>query len=149
MLLTAKENPSWGYTHTRDRLYLLGHDIGRSTARRILLEHGLEPAPERGRTTCWERFLDLHLGAIAAADFFTVEVMTPRGLVRHWVLVAMDRAGGPASASDGCVIRYTHRGRESAALLMVADAIPESSSEPGLQSPRKSSQSCASRRTTQ
>ena len=90
VLLMAKENPSWGYTRIRDGLYLLGHDIGRSTVKRILLEHGLEPAPERGRTTSWERFLGLHLGAIAAADFFTVEVMTLRGLVRHWVLVVMD-----------------------------------------------------------
>ncbi len=86
----AGENPGWGYTPIRDGLFHLGVELGRSTVKRILLEHGMEPAPERGRTMSWERFLRLHLGAIAAADFFTVEVMTLRGLVGHWVLVVMD-----------------------------------------------------------
>ena len=56
----------------------------------ILLEHGIEPAPERNRTTSWESFLTAHWGAIAAADFLTVEVLTLGGLVRYHVLVVMD-----------------------------------------------------------
>ncbi len=90
VLRMAKENPSWGYTRLRDGLYQLGHEISRSTVKRILLEHGLEPAPERSRTTSWESFLRRHIGAIVAVDFFTVEVLTLGGLVRHWVLVVMD-----------------------------------------------------------
>jgi putative transposase len=90
VLRMARENPSWGYTRIRDGLYQLGHDISRSTVKRILLEHGLEPAPERSRTTSWESFLGRHFGAIVAMDFFTVEVLTLGGLVRHWVLVVMD-----------------------------------------------------------
>ena len=90
VLRMARENPSWGYTRIRDGLYQLGHEISRSTVKRILLEHGLEPAPERSRTNSWESFLRRHLGAIVAVDFFTVEVLTLGGLVRHWVLVVMD-----------------------------------------------------------
>jgi putative transposase len=90
VLRMARENPRWGYTRIRDGLYHLGHDIGRSTVKRILLEHGIEPAPERSRTTSWESFLNRHMGAIIAVDFFAVEVLTLGGLVRHWVLVVMD-----------------------------------------------------------
>jgi transposase InsO family protein len=35
-------------------------------------------------------FLAAHWGAIAAADFFTVEVLTAVGLIRHHVLVVID-----------------------------------------------------------
>jgi putative transposase len=90
VLRMAKENPNWGYTRIRDGLYQLEHEISRSTVKRILLEHGLEPAPERSRTTSWESFLRRQLGAIVAVDFFTVEVLTLGGMVRHWVLVVMD-----------------------------------------------------------
>ena len=86
----ARENPGWGYTRIRDGMHHLGHEIGRSTVKRILFEHGIEPAPERSRTTSWESFLSAHWGAIAAADFLTVEVLTLGGLVRYHVLVVMD-----------------------------------------------------------
>ena len=86
----ARENPGWGNTRIRDGLPHLGHEIGRSTVKRILLEHGIEPAPERGRTTSWDTFLAAHWGAIAAADFLTVEVLTLGGLVRYHVFVVMD-----------------------------------------------------------
>ena len=36
----------------------------------------MEPAPERGKRTQWKTFIREHLGAICAADFFTVEVLT-------------------------------------------------------------------------
>ena len=86
----AKANAGWGYTRIRDALRQLGHEIGRNTIKRILLEHGLEPAPERNRKTSWRTFIRAHLGAIAAADFFTVEVLTVVGLVRHFVFFVID-----------------------------------------------------------
>jgi putative transposase len=58
----ARQNPGWGYTRIRGALYNLGHDIGRNTIKRILLDHGLDPAPLRGRTMCWETFLKAHWG---------------------------------------------------------------------------------------
>ena len=81
----ATENPKWGYTRLRGALHHLGHEIGRNTIKRILNDHGIEPAPERGSKTPWKTFLAAHWDAIAAADFFTVEVLTACGLVRYFV----------------------------------------------------------------
>jgi len=49
-----------------------------------------QPAPERGRRTSWTTFLRSHFGAIAGADFFTVEVVKPFGLVRYFVFFPVD-----------------------------------------------------------
>jgi hypothetical protein len=44
--------------------------------KRILSEHGIYPAPERGKRTPWKTFIKVRLGKIAEADFFTVEVLS-------------------------------------------------------------------------
>jgi hypothetical protein len=54
-----------------------------------LKSHGIEPAPERGEKTSWKTFLAAHWDGLAAADFFTVEVLTWRGLVRYVVFFVM------------------------------------------------------------
>ena len=38
----------------------------------------------------WATFLKAHWGAITATDFFSVEVLTARGLVRYFVLFVID-----------------------------------------------------------
>jgi hypothetical protein len=86
----AEQNPSWGYTRIRGALANLGHDLGRNTIKRILAAAGIAPAPERGKRTNWTTFLKAHFGTIAAADFFTVEVLTLTGLVRYFVLFVID-----------------------------------------------------------
>jgi putative transposase len=88
----AKENPCWGCTRLRGALYNLSHEIARNTIKNILLAQGLEPAPERGRRTSWPTFIKSHLGAIAGADFFTVEVLRGFGLVRYYVFFIIDIA---------------------------------------------------------
>src|SRR5205823_2054089 len=85
----AKENPTWGYTRIRGGLKRLGHDVGRNTIKAILKDHGIEPAPERGTNMPWKTFLTAHWDGLAAADFFTVEVLTMRGLVRYVVFFVM------------------------------------------------------------
>ena len=45
----AVENPQWGYTRIRGALSHLGHEIARTTVKRILHDHGIDPAPERSR----------------------------------------------------------------------------------------------------
>ncbi len=82
----AEENRDWGYRRIQGALSNLGHEITRSTIADILQRHGLEPAPERNRKTTWKEFLRRHWELIAAADFFTVEVWTRRGLQRFFVL---------------------------------------------------------------
>jgi hypothetical protein len=60
----------------------LGHEVARSTIANMLKEHGLEPAPERERKTTWKEFLSRHREVIVAADFFTIEAWTRKGLTR-------------------------------------------------------------------
>lgn len=86
----ASENPGRGYTRIRGALYNVGHEIGRNTIRRILADNGIDPAPERGKRMSWETFLRSHWGVIAATDFFSVEVLTARGLIRYLVLFVID-----------------------------------------------------------
>ncbi len=90
ILRMARDNPRWGYTRIRGALRNLGHEIGRNTIKRILLENGFDPAPLRNKGMSWETFLKAHWGAIAATDFFSVEVLTRTGLVRYFVLFAID-----------------------------------------------------------
>ena len=40
----AVENPQWGYTRIRGALSNLGHEIARTTVKRILHDHGIDPA---------------------------------------------------------------------------------------------------------
>ena len=86
----ANENSTWGYTRIRGALANLGHEIGRNTIKRILMEHGIEPAPERGRRMPWSTSLRAHWETLAAADFFTVEVLNLSGLTRYFVLFVME-----------------------------------------------------------
>jgi transposase InsO family protein len=86
----ATENPTWGYMRIRDALYHVGCDVARSTVADILSEQGLDPAPGRAKRMSWKAFLRAHWGAICAADFFTVEVLTLRGLIRYHVLFVME-----------------------------------------------------------
>lgn len=103
----AQENPTWGYTRLRGALKNLGHELGRNTIKRILADHGIAPAPERGKSMSWSTFIKAHSGAIAATDLFTVEVLNPFGLVRYHVLFVIDIAtrcvciGGITSDPNG------------------------------------------------
>ena len=86
----AEENRDWGYRRIEGALSNLGHELARSTITQILERHGIEPAPERSRKTTWKEFLSRHWELIVAADFFTVEVWTRRGLQRFIVLFFID-----------------------------------------------------------
>ena len=86
----AKENPEWGYTRIRDALANLGHRIGRNTVKRILQDHGIEPAPERSKRMPWKTFLEAHWDSIAAADLFTVEALSWGGLRCYFVLFVIE-----------------------------------------------------------
>jgi putative transposase len=89
----AEENPRWGYRRIQGALANLGHRIDAITVRNILRRHHLEPAPQRRKAgMCWTQFLKLHWEALAATDFFTVEVATWHGLVTYYVLVVMELA---------------------------------------------------------
>jgi putative transposase len=82
----AKENRDWGYDRIVGALANLGYEISDQTVGNILQRHAVPPAPERKRTTTWSAFIRTHLALLAGTDFFTAEVLTPRGLVTYYVL---------------------------------------------------------------
>ena len=82
----AEENRSWGYDRIVGALANLGHEVSDQTVGNVLRRHGLPPAPERKHTTTWAAFIRAHLAVLAGTDFFTVEVLTLRGLVTYYVL---------------------------------------------------------------
>ena len=83
----APENREWGDTRSRGALGTLGHQVARGTSANVRKAFGLEPAPERKKRTTWRELLAAHWDVLAAADFFTVEGWTPRGLTRFTGLV--------------------------------------------------------------
>jgi transposase InsO family protein len=84
----ATENPTWGYSRIQGALKNLDHRVARSTIAKVLKEQGIAPVP--GRPTSWRTFLRANWGKIAAADFFTTEVWTARGLVTYYTLFVLD-----------------------------------------------------------
>ena len=52
----------------------------------ILRRNGVPIAPDRRRTTTWKDFIRAQMAVLAGTDFFTVEVLTLRGLVTYYVL---------------------------------------------------------------
>jgi putative transposase len=82
----AKDNRSWGYDRIVGALANLGCRVSDQTVGNVLRRHGIAPAPERKRTTTWVEFIRTHLALLAGTDFFTVEVLTWRGLVTYYVL---------------------------------------------------------------
>jgi putative transposase len=82
----ARENSGWGYDRIVGALANLGHSVSDQTVGNILRRHGIAPAPDRRRTTTWSQFIRNHMAVLAGTDFFTVEVLTWRGLVTYYVL---------------------------------------------------------------
>lgn len=85
----ARENRRWGYDRIQGALANLGHKIAPNTVKRILKDHGIEPAPLRQRKTTWAQFLRSHWDTLAAADFFTTEIWTPAGPVTFYVFFVL------------------------------------------------------------
>ena len=86
----ASENRTWGYKRIQGALANLSYYVCKETVKRILKREGIAPAPERSRKTTWNEFIRVHWDSLAAADFFTVEVWTPFGLVRHMVFFIIE-----------------------------------------------------------
>ena len=84
----ALENPSWGYTRIQGALKNLGHRVARATVARVLKEQGIPPSRERPMQ--WRTFLRAHWSALLAADFFTTEVWTVRGLVTYYTVFVIE-----------------------------------------------------------
>lgn len=77
-----------GYTRIQGALKNLGHRVARSTIATILKQQGIPPSGERPPS--WQTFLRAHWGALLAADSFTTEVWTLRGLVTYYTLFVIE-----------------------------------------------------------
>jgi transposase InsO family protein len=86
VLKFARENRSWGYGRIAGALANVGHEVSYQTVANILKKRGVEPAPARKQGTSWAEFIKSRLSVMSAADFFTAEVLTLRGLVTCYVL---------------------------------------------------------------
>src|SRR5947209_6778014 len=82
----ARENSSWGYDRIAGALQNLGYNISDQTIGNILRRYGISPAPKRREQINWADFIRSHMAVLAGIDFFTVEVLTWRGLVTYYVL---------------------------------------------------------------
>jgi putative transposase len=72
ILRLARENTHWGYKRIVGKLKGLGTRVSATTVRKVLLEAGLAPAPQRGPVS-WRAFLRAQAGSMLACDFLTVE----------------------------------------------------------------------------
>jgi hypothetical protein len=82
----ARENSGWGYDRIVGALANLGHAVSDQTVGNILRRYGIQPAPKRSQNTTWKDFIASHMAVLAGTDFFTVEVLTWRGLATYYVL---------------------------------------------------------------
>ena len=81
-------DPTWGYTRIQGALKNLRHQVGRSTIARILKAAGLPLSRERPMT--WRTFMWVHWPALLAADFFTTDVWTHRGLLTYYTAFVIE-----------------------------------------------------------
>jgi putative transposase len=86
VLRMARENSGWGYDRIAGALKNLGHCLSDQTVGNILRRFGIAPAPKRRQQMTWAEFIRSHMEVLAGIDFFTVEVLTWRGLVTYYVL---------------------------------------------------------------
>ena len=82
----ARENSGWGYDRIVGALANLGHRVSDQTVGNVLRRYGIPPAPQRSQKTTWNEFIRRHMDVLAGTDFFTVEVLTWRGLATYYVL---------------------------------------------------------------
>jgi putative transposase len=82
----ARENLGWGYDRIVGALENLGHRISDQTVGNILKRHGISPSRKRKQTVRWKDFIRAHMAVLAGTDFFTVELLTLKGLVTYYVL---------------------------------------------------------------
>jgi len=82
----ARENSGWGYDRIAGALRNLGPGVSDQTVGNVLRRFGIGPAPKRRQQRNWADFIRTHMAVLAGIDFFTVEVLTWRGLATYYVL---------------------------------------------------------------
>ena len=87
-----QENPRWGYKKIRDQIVYLGYKISKSSVKNILIENGYDPEPDLTVRSTWHEFIKSHWEVLAACDFFTIELLVSRKLIRCTIFFVMELA---------------------------------------------------------
>jgi len=87
-----EENPRWGYQKITDQIVYLGYKISKSSVKNILIENGYDPEPDLTVRSTWHEFIKSHWDVLAACDFFTIELLVGRKLVRCTVFFVIELA---------------------------------------------------------
>jgi putative transposase len=87
----GRENVLWGYRRIVGEMKKLGYAVGHASVRRILVEEGIHPTPEKKQhrqpPMPWNQFIASHMDSLVACDFFTKTVYTLRGKFQAYCLV--------------------------------------------------------------
>jgi transposase InsO family protein len=118
----AQENSGWGYDRIVGALANLGHQVSDQTVGNILKRHGIAPAPKHSQKTTWKEFISAHMAVLAGTDFFTVEVLTWRGLVTYYVLFFLNLESRRVTAAG-----MTRHPTEAWMIQMARNAVDETS----------------------
>jgi hypothetical protein len=87
-----EENPRWGYQKITDQVTYLGYKISKSSVKNILIENGFDPEPDLTVKSTWHEFIQSHWDVLSACDFFTIELLVSRKLIRCTVFFVMELA---------------------------------------------------------
>ena len=87
-----EENPRSGYQKITDQIVYLGYKISKSSVKNILIENGYDPEPDLTVRSTWHEFIKSHWDVLAACDFFTIELLVGRKLVRCTVFFVIELA---------------------------------------------------------
>jgi putative transposase len=100
ILRLAKENPGWGYKRIVAELKGLAISVSATSVRKVLLEAGLQPAPQRTYSS-WRSFLRAQATSMLACDFLTVETIFPKRIdVLFFISLATRRIEYVACSSN-------------------------------------------------
>jgi putative transposase len=72
ILRLARDKPHWGYRRIVGEHKGVGIAVSATSVRKVLLEAGLQPAPERGPSS-WRAFLHTQAASMLACDFLSVD----------------------------------------------------------------------------
>jgi len=110
ILRLARENPHWGYRRIVGELKGVGLAVSATSVRKVLLEAGLQPAPERGQSS-WRAFLRQQAASVLACDFLTVETaFLQRIYVLFFISLATRRIDVACTSNpDGCWVTQQAR----------------------------------------
>jgi putative transposase len=89
LVVRIAQETGWGYSRIRGEMRRLGFRLSRQTVKNILVEHGIDPGPKRGKGT-WDEFLKIHWHTLWQCDFFSKRVWTWKGPIDLYLLVFLE-----------------------------------------------------------